>query len=285
MHKRLLLTLTLLSSVALPATAQPVESAPSPEPSVEAAPDVVIESPTGPVEEPSEPTPLPTPEPAVDPENFCLELSCDDDFPLDFNLLFSLGYSRTDLTALNSSMQAKGYLPFSQDALSLGGSLQVVIHRVITEFEGNVALIAPSLNDNFTASLTTGSFLLNFGYQFRPVRNLSIYPLVGIGMGLMDLSFTRRNLQPSFDEFLDNPGRQGRIDNLTLALNAALGLDWRSDWGFQIGLRGGYLWSLPSNWWSLTDVYSDEDSNRSIPIAGGPSVSLSGPYLKVMMGF
>lgn len=216
----------------------------------------------------------------------CKGWRCDEDFPFDLHLLFNLGYSRYGLTDLNKTLQAKGYSAFGENSLALGGSMQFSFWNVLTEFDTNFALTAPSLNDSYISSLTEGNFLLNLGYQFKPVRQLRIYPLLGIGLGFLDMSFRRRAILPSFDEFLTNPGRQGKISNLFLTLNAGLGIDWVSDWGVQIGLRGGYLWTPPSNWWQLQDISSNnDDNNRSLPVAGGPEISLSGPYVKVMMGF
>ncbi len=213
----------------------------------------------------------------------CL-FACEEDFPLDLNMLFHTGYSRYDLSSLNQVMQAKGYTPFSEHMFALGGSLQFVTWNFITEFEGNVAIGAPTLNDTYFSNLFAGNVLLNFGYQFKPLKALRIYPIVGVGLGFAQLDFTRRNFLPSFDEFLSNPGRQGQINNLLFTLNAGLGIDWVWDWGGQIGLRGGYLWTPPSNWWDIQDVRGD-DSSRNLPVAGGPSMSLSGPYLRLMIGF
>lgn len=226
-------------------------------------------------------------EPDDEPDDLCLDMPCGEEFPFDLNLLFNIGYSRSELSGLNTALQAKGYSPFGEHMLSMGGSMQFIAWNVMTEFEGNFGITAPSLNNDYFVNLTNGSLLLNLGYQFKPTPNLRIYPLVGIGAGLLDMSFTRRSLSPSFDEFLSNPGRQGRIGALLLALNAGVGLDWRWDWGFQVGLRGGYLWTPPSNWWSMTDIYSDSDNDnqRSYPVAGGPSISMSGPYLRMMIGF
>lgn len=227
----------------------------------------------------------PQPTPSAEPADSC-EAPCppDDDFPVDLNLLFDVGYSQYNLSALNQVMTAKGYNAFSEHNLALGAGTQLILWHVITEFETHFAFNAPVLNDDYVANLGLGHFLLNVGYQFRPIPQLSLYPLVGIGLGFLDLNFRRRAQLPSFDEFLANPGRQGRISDLFLALNAGLGLDWISDWGFQIGLRGGYLWTPPSNWWQIQDV-GNSDNSVTTPVAGGPDISLSGPYFKLMLGF
>lgn len=209
---------------------------------------------------------------------------CEDDLPISLNMLFNTGYSRYNLSELNQVMQGKGYSAFSENLFSVGGSMQLVAWNFLTELEGNVAFGAPSINDTYYTNLSAGNVLLNFGYQLKPVKELSIYPIVGLGIGIAQLDFTRRNLLPSFDEFLTNPGRQGQISNLLFTLNAGVGIDWEWDWGAQIGIRGGYLWTPPSNWWDIQDV-RDDDNSRSLAVAGGPSISLSGPYVRVMLGF
>ncbi|MEZ0371756.1 MAG: hypothetical protein ACAI44_21870, partial [Candidatus Sericytochromatia bacterium] len=177
--------------------------------------------------------PAPEASPENEPDVSCQAIGCTDDFPVDLSVLFDIGYSRYGLTDLNKAMQAKGYSPFSEHMLSLGGSMQVVLWHVITEFETSFSFASSSINDSYVSSLGAGNFLLNFGYQFKPVPQLSIYPLLGLGLGFLDLDFRRRSLLPSFDEFLTNPGRQGRISNLFFTLNAGLGIDWQWDWGFQ----------------------------------------------------
>jgi hypothetical protein len=225
-------------------------------------------------------------DPQPKPDTNCDKLSCAEDFPFDAKLLFDIGYIRYGLTDLNKALQAKGYSPFSEHNLLLGGSLQLIFWQFLSEFSFDAGINAPSLNDTFIANMSAGHFLLNFGYQFKPLPQLSIYPLVGVGLGFLDLTFRQRGVLPSFDEVLSNPGRQGHISNLLLTLNAGLGIDWKTDWGFQLGLRGGYLWTPPSNWWQLQDVSNDNSQNNNgQPLAGGPDISLSGPYAKLMVGF
>lgn len=223
------------------------------------------------------------PEDEQEEDDSCL-FGCEDDLPISLNMLFNTGYSRYNLSDLNQVMQGKGYSAFSENLFSVGGSMQLVTWNFLTELEGNVAFGAPSINDTYYTNLSAGNVLLNFGYQLKPVKELSIYPIVGLGIGIAQLDFTRRNLLPSFDEFLTNPGRQGQISNLLFTLNAGVGIDWEWDWGGQIGIRGGYLWTPPSNWWDIQDV-RDDDNSRSLAVAGGPSISLSGPYVRVMLGF
>lgn len=208
------------------------------------------------------------------------------DRTIDGHLLMGLGYSHYGLSGLNTAMQAKGYSPFSEHSFAIGGNLELIFSHFITEFETNFAFTTPSLNADFISSLSEGNFLLNFGYEFKPIPRLRIYPLVGIGIGFLDLDFKRRARLPSFDEFLSNPGRQGHISDVFFTLNAALGLDWATDFCL-IGVRGGYLWTPASNWWQLQEATNggNDDSTRSIPVAGGPDISLSGPYVKVMLGF
>lgn len=271
-----LLTVPLMFMVPQPLFAQESEAPP-------ASTDPLTE----PSAEPSPaPSPAPTPQASEPDDEFCLELSCAEEFPFDLNLLFNLGYNRYGLETLNTAMRDKGYSNFGENMLSLGGSLQFITWNVLTEFEGNVGLTTPSFNSDYQVNLTTGNFLLNLGYQFKPLRELSIYPLLGIGVGFLDMDFRSRKLFPSFDEFLSNPGRQSRLGNVFLTLNLGLGIDWRWGWGFQAGLRGGWLWTPPSNWWGMSNVYSNSDgSSNSVNLAGGPEITLGGPYLKLMLGF
>lgn len=209
-----------------------------------------------------------------------------DPLNFDVNLLFSTGYVRPGLGELNRVLTSQDYLPVSEHQLQFGSQFQLILWHILAEFEGNVSLTPPTFNDDFLMQLTTGNVLLNGGYVFSPLPGLQITPLAGLGMSFLDMRFTRRNLLLSFDEYLANPGRQGDLGNVFFTLHGALQVDWRWDWGFQIGLRGGYYWTPASNWWGYSDVYrASDDSNNTTALAGGPAIALSGPYLKLLIGF
>lgn len=207
------------------------------------------------------------------------------DFPFEMHILFSPGYQRLNLSNINPLMTQRGYAAFEENMVAFGGSFQMIWWNVLTEWEGGASLTAPVSNQDFVAQLYSGYFFMNLGYRFKPLKNLSIYPLLGLGINTLDLNFTRRALLPSLDDFLDNPGWQGSISNTLFAINLGLGLDWHWDWVGTLGLRGGYILNpFAGNWWTLNDLQSNED-RQGPPLSNGPATSLSGPYVRLNLGF
>lgn len=209
-----------------------------------------------------------------------------DEAPFGLHFFGSVGYQGLELDSINQALASRGYSAFAENALAFGGGFQFIVNGFLTEFEGTGSLNSFINNDTYWGSLTAGTAMLNFGYQFRPVRNLSIYPLVGLGMSFVDLSFNQRNLQPSFDEFLDDPGRLGSAGHVNFALNLGLGMDWSWGWFGLIGLRGGYVFNpFATNFWVLNTNLDDDDDNNGIPISNAPNVQLNGPYVRLILGF
>lgn len=253
----------------------------------DADPEVPISFST-PMPESPAPEASPTPTETSVEEDLCQILGgCGSDFPFDMNLLFYTNYRVQSLASLNQIMESKGYSAFSNNNLSFGGAFQFEVWNVLTEFEANFGGSSPVANKDFWVNMNTGNMFLNLGYQFKPFKWLNIYPIAGLGISSLDMDFRSRNLFPSFDELISSPGRQSRVSNIAFATNVGLGIDWETDWGGQIGIRGGYVWGPPSNWWSVSNfaVDTDDDNSNSVPITGGPNIDLSGPYVRVMLGF
>lgn len=211
----------------------------------------------------------------------------EEDFPLGFHMLFSTGYQQSQMSALSQPLQEKGYGALNQNFWSFGGSFQMVLWNVIAEFEGQAGLSGPVSNDDFLALVSAGNTLFNLGYQFKPHKNLRIYPLVGMGASFVDMQFRRRSQLPDFDSFLSQPGWYGQMGNSVFALNLGLGLEFQGFLG-TVGLRGGYLFHpFPSTWWtsSVPGTDSDDGNNLSTLLLDGPALTMNGPYLKLVMGF
>lgn len=201
-----------------------------------------------------------------------------------------MGWQRPDLSTLNQKLSSQGFQGYGQDLFAVGGGFQLGVGNLLTEFQGWLNLSLPTVNAAYVTWQYASTGLFNLGYLFRPARGIRVYPLVGIGIGALDLQFSQRNPIPDFDSFLKNPGRQGKLSALMLVLHAGLGLDvqWPifEDWGFRMGLRGGWLWTpVPGNFWQVGDLFRSEDSNSNISIPGGPAVAMTGPYAHLSLGF
>ncbi len=241
-------------------------------------------------ENPSEvivmPTPVPTatPEPLEESEDAWFSRHLEGDLPFTFHLLFSGGYQRLALGPLNTRLQAQGYDAAPEDFLSFGGSLQFSAWDVLTEFEGHVGTTLPVVNQDYWMAMSASQVFFNVGYQLRPVKQLRIYPIAGLGLAVMDLNFTRRTVLPTFDEFLTAPTRRGGLSHTAFALNLGVGLDWHWGWLGKVGLRAGMIWTPFAGAWSTSSTPNDQ-INSNAPIASGPDLRPQGPYLRLNIGF
>ncbi len=209
------------------------------------------------------------------------------DFPFEFHLLAHSGYQYSNLQTLNSALSAQGYTPnMNSNLWSAGGAMQFVAWNVIFEFDGQTALSTPVYSDKYFALLNTGNSFFNMGYQWRPWSWLRIYPIAGVGQSFAILNFSRRDVLPDFNSFLQEPGWRGNLAYNSMALNIGLGIEWEN-WFGRVGLRGGYIFHpLGENNWFVSTPSGDDDSiNRLAPVAGGPSMRLDGPYLRFVVGF
>jgi hypothetical protein len=205
------------------------------------------------------------------------------EFPLGLHVFFNSGYQHSELGPLNSALKKQGYTSLGEDLWSSGGAMQLVAWHMIYEVEGQAAIHAPINNEDYQALAITGNTFFNVGYEFKPMKGLRIYPVLGVGASVLDLYFVRRSRLPSFDEFVSNPGWNGAINNTMFALNLGVGLELQG-WLGTLGLRGGYIFHpIGSSWWS--NGTSNNSSQNPVLLPNGPEMALNGPYLKLVAGF
>jgi len=194
---------------------------------------------------------------------------------------FMFGGSTIDIDKLNSRLASKGYPKFSDNFISIGGGGHGIINRIIIGGEGH-GLISDELSSgNYKTFLTAGYGFFDLGYIVFSTGALNIYPILGFGGGGMSLEILRRD-SPTFDEVLDNPGRNTELSTGGFLLNVALGADYllvlgkdeKGLGGIVVGIRVGYTYSPIKGDWDL-------DGND---ISGGPKVGITGPYIRLMFG-
>ncbi len=195
-----------------------------------------------------------------------------------------LGGSKLDIDALNDRLASKASASFSDEFFSIGGGfLRKKNNNWLFGIEGHVLLVEEQdyeiQNVNHKASLTAAYGFLDVGYALVSSGGLNIYPLIGFGGGGTWLQIGKNN----FDDILEDPERNASLTGGTFMFNFALGSDYlikvkeyeKDEAGIVLGFRVGYTYS-PWNggWW--TDMIS---------IEGGPKAEMTGPYLRVMIGF
>lgn len=195
-----------------------------------------------------------------------------------------LGGSKLDLDALNDRLMRHGNASFSDEFFSIGGGfLRKKNSNWLVGFEGHVLVVDEQdyviQNVAHKAALTAAHGFLDVGYNLVSLGGLNIYPLIGIGGGGAWLQIGKNN----FDNILQAPQGNAKLTGSAFMLNFALGSDYlikikaseQDETGIVLGFRAGYTYSPWQGAWS-TD---------SISIEGGPKVGMTGPYVRMMLGF
>jgi hypothetical protein len=191
-----------------------------------------------------------------------------------------IGAQYMELEDLNEALTLNGYPEFDEVFLTLGGGGFAVRNRLVIGGEGHALIQSEETTTN--GQFRTGVFgafgMFNLGYQVVQSGGLSIYPLVGMGGGGVTLRIRQREVV-SFDEVLEEPGRESQMSNGGLLVGGALGMDWffgsgAGRGGFVVGVRAGYNYSpLQSDW----HIGGND-------VSGGPDTSLTGAFLRVSLG-
>jgi hypothetical protein len=134
-----------------------------------------------------------------------------------------------------------------------------------------------SSNDQ-TSQLDAAYGLWNVGFDVIKIPEFNLYPLVGLGGGVLNLA------SQTNEESFNNFATTARAYPLNLwqgvfLLNAGLAADIifpsRDQHAFTLGLRGGYMFDPKTR-----PVWRQDN----VKITGGPAPDLSGPYIKLVLG-
>jgi hypothetical protein len=119
---------------------------------------------------------------------------------------------------------------------------------------------------------------LNIGFDLIGSDRINLYPLVGIGGGLLNLYV--RDKEKTFAQFSPGASTPLNLYQGTLLLNAGLGFDLISKPTFEgksrtIGLRVGYQFdpTTKGTW-----------KQDGVKVTNGPAPDLSGLYVKLLLG-
>jgi hypothetical protein len=198
---------------------------------------------------------------------------------------FMIGLRWIDLGPLSDRLQPAGYSAPGERFLSLGGGGHTLLGRWLLGGEGHgLSQQGDEIRrDGFRARITAGYGLFRAGYLLLARRNVSVYPMAGIGGAGMSLSISREQ-DATFDDVLADPLREVSLARGGLILDAGVGAEFRipitgdeRQGGFLLlGVRGGYLFFIPlmGDWWMAGGK-----------VTGAPSLGLSGPGIQLQVGF
>jgi len=193
------------------------------------------------------------------------------------------GRSTIDIGDLNEKLESKGYTKLSDSFFSVGGGgYGIINNRVIIGGEGHGLLGDEVTSGNYKNSLYIGYGFFNLGYIVYSVKDLRVYPLLGIGGGTMNLKIAEKVTSLSFNDILDNPKRKVELTTGGFLLNVAFGADYllklsedeRGKAGFLLGLRAGYTFAPFTGNWNMDDI----------EISGAPEIGITGPYIRLLFG-
>jgi hypothetical protein len=209
-----------------------------------------------------------------------------------------------DVQPFNDALVAQGYEAVS----GLRGGLSVVLGVEIERFVMEVDIDwtagdeEPRVREGESPSrVPTGTQLgavtgmISVGYSILSSRRhrlgglragFDLFPLVGFGGStiMVEVRDGAPRDAATFDQQLGAPYDNATLTRDTLGLSFGGGLDFTlgeplDDEGLEVGavlgMRAGYH----------SDVYGDGWYVYQQPLAGGPDLNLSGPYMKLLLGF
>jgi len=195
---------------------------------------------------------------------------------------FLFGGTAIDLGDLNSELKDSGYPKFEENFFAFGFGAHAMINRVILGMEGASTVARTASNDEYEVSLQAGYGFFNVGYVVFSPADLDVYPLFGLGGGAIRLDIREKG-DFSFDDILDDPKRSSHLSTGGFMAQVALGADYllalgeseSGKGGLVFGFRAGYMFSPMEGDWMFDEAEEVSDA---------PAVSLTGPYVHIIIG-
>jgi hypothetical protein len=199
---------------------------------------------------------------------------------------FSIGSQWLDLSQLNSDLSANGFATFNDPTLSLGfESYYATKRKLLFGFEFQL-FWQEATNSTYIQKLNGYWGFVNLGYSLFPrsrsVEGFHLYPIFGLGVSRNRLRLTERAVL-DFDDIITNPQNESFLTKWDFLIQAALGADFTVGFteidnggggGFMLGVRVGYQHSVTDSNWKMSNL----------DIAGNPGMSMSGFYLRFVIG-
>lgn len=194
-----------------------------------------------------------------------------------------LGSGFLSISDLNARLESNGYSAISGGFFSVGGGGHGIFNnKWIIGGEGHTLMGGSDTDGNYSTSLIVNQGFFDVGYILYSTGDLRAYPIIGLGAGTMRFSLSEDLTSLTFDQLLNNPGRNSEISKSGLLLNFALGADYLFSFmksesergGLLLGLRAGYCISPFKGHWNMGDI----------EISGAPDLGFAGPYIRFMIG-
>src|SRR5688572_22238931 len=130
---------------------------------------------------------------------------------------FGIGMQNVDVAEMNATLAAHGYPDHDENFLSVGGGFTWWWRHFVVSAELQALLQPSETSGNFETELSGGYALINVGASARVGDHLLIYPMASIGGGGAEFRIEPRT-PITFDQLLDDPGRNTNITNASMLL-------------------------------------------------------------------
>ena len=189
-----------------------------------------------------------------------------------------LGYAQIDVDELNARLAGldEPYSEVSGDLVTFGFGGHARLDRLLIGAEVGIGASTETAEagEERKAELSTFSGGVMVGFSILQTDGFDFYPLVQGGGAGATLVVKERG-DPAWDDVVGDPGRESSLSTMTWYGAAGVGMDYAFRGGFFMGLRGTYGWTGESDNWS------DETGD----VLGGPAVNLTGPAVRVLIGW
>jgi hypothetical protein len=205
-------------------------------------------------------------------------------------LFLTSGFMPIDIDDLNSKLESKGYSTYSDNMRTYGAVLQFIVDKFVieTEFNEMVEKEITSGTRSPQFAYSANYLLVNFGYVVNEKYNLIVYPLIGVGIGGMNLMISENSSDRTFEDILIDPRRMGRTWEDRYILKISLGTDYQLNIGsfgkdgetkihLNIGLRVGQVFA------NLIEENSPWII-EGVELSDGPLTDITGPHIILMIG-
>ena len=213
------------------------------------------------------------------------------DFRLPDTGFLGMGVAGVGTSELDDRLAESGYPTFGSTAAAPSLSVSWTLSSGVMlggEWAGFV--FGEEQHAGGEVGLGGGYGTVGIGYAVDLSSRARVYPRIGIGGGGMGLWIEDEPVeQVGFDEVLADPiGQPTSSEEGTILSRGDLVVDLGAGFEFLpggrgrgplIGLRFGYLAAPTGSDWKLEGDYTDGD-----PVSGGPSATIAGPYVRVVVG-
>lgn len=193
------------------------------------------------------------------------------------------GISAIGTGDLDDHLAARGYPTFGRTAGAFSlGAYRILSSGVMLGAEWHGLVIGEEAHEGRVVGLGGGYANLGVGYSMELSPRARIYPRLGIGVGGLGLWIENEAESVGFDEVLADPSpvpnhRNSVLSRDGLVVDVGAGVEFLPSGhggGALFCLRFGYLAAPFSSSWDLYE-------RKAI---GGPDATISGPYLRAVVG-